>query len=82
MLAADLIWQLADDSDVLHWGAGVRDLNGDGLDDLVIPEAGAWRLAFQERDAKGEASFGRVQVLRVPLDATITQGVSRVVASQ
>ena len=37
MLEADLIWQLADDSDVLHWGAGVRDLNGDGLDDLYVP---------------------------------------------
>jgi hypothetical protein len=68
ILDVDFLWQLPDDSEALHWAAGVRDLDGDGLEDLVVPEPSAWRIAFQSRGEDGEPSFARTWTIPVPTD--------------
>lgn len=49
----DLLWQVAPDDAVLLWRAGVRDLGGDGLPDLLVPEPGGYRVFVQSRGAEG-----------------------------
>ena len=63
---AEFLWQLPEREEVIQWDAGVQDLDRDGLEDLVLPEAAGYRLAFQHRDADG-ARFEVVQVV-VPSD--------------
>jgi len=52
----DLLWQVGEGDDVLLWRHGVRDLDGDGLTDLFVPEPGGYRVLRQSRGAEG-ASF-------------------------
>ena len=54
---ADLLWQWAE-THAFPWQDGVRDVDGDGLDDLVIPGANAVRVLLQRRDPAGKAVFG------------------------
>jgi hypothetical protein len=70
LLACELLWQTADE-DVFEWREGVRDLDGDGLADLVLPEPGGFALALQRRgSASGGdgAAWGSVSRVRVPPD--------------
>jgi len=69
LLAADFLWQAADPEEVFHWEGGVRDLDGDGLADLVLPEPDGFAIAVQRR-AEDAASFGVVSRVRVPREAT------------
>ncbi len=64
--AASFLWQLPDPDGLLAWQPGVRDLDGGGLDDLLLPEPMGFRLLYQARAADGTASFPREEVLRVP----------------
>jgi len=68
LLEAEFLWQLPEDDRAFLWDAGVADLDGDGLDDLLVPEAGAYVLAFQSRDEHGAAFH--TTTLRVPEDPT------------
>ncbi|MEE2711978.1 MAG: FG-GAP-like repeat-containing protein, partial [Planctomycetota bacterium] len=70
LLDVDFLWQLPDETEALHWAAGVRDLDGDGLEDLVLPEPSAWRIAFQTRSADQGARFGPTWRIPVPVDPT------------
>ena len=63
---ATFLWQLPDPHDLLVWSAGVRDVDGDGLDDLVLPEPDGWRSALQRRDLAGAATLERVSAPRAP----------------
>lgn len=49
LLTGAFLWQLPHRYECIPWQNGVRDLDGDGLDDLLLPRHGAYLLAFQER---------------------------------
>lgn len=68
LLAADFLWQAADPEDAFDWSEGVRDLDGDGLADLVLPEPDGFAIAVQRRE-EGAGSFGIVSRARVPREA-------------
>ena len=53
LVACDLLWQAVAAGDAFDWQEGVVDLDGDGLDDLVLPRPGAWRVALQRRGEAG-----------------------------
>lgn len=57
LVAADFLWQLGDPEHVFSWSEGLRDLDGDGLVDLVLPEPSGWRIALQRRPAGAAAEF-------------------------
>jgi hypothetical protein len=63
---ADFLWQSVDADEVFEWADGVRDLDGDGLVDLVLPQARGWRVILQRRGAEAGASWGREFELSVP----------------
>ncbi len=64
LLAVELFWQIPRSLDPLRWQTGVRDLDGDGLDDLIVPQDGEYRIAFQDR-LEGRGRFERVLDLAV-----------------
>ncbi len=66
LVSASFLWQIPDPRDVFWWGAGVRDVDGDGLADLVMPEPGGWRVALQRRKPDGASDFAVVSAPRVP----------------
>ncbi|MCC7013837.1 MAG: VCBS repeat-containing protein [Planctomycetes bacterium] len=68
ILECDFLWQTADPSRVFEWREGLRDLDGDGLVDLVVPEPGGFVIALQRRPRVPEAPWGRVSRVRVPLE--------------
>ena len=68
LVECDFLWQVPDSSTVHVWQDGVMDLDGDGLDDLVLPEPGGFLVCAQRRPREGGA-FGVVSRLRVPEEA-------------
>lgn len=50
------LWQIPHPRTLFSWNEGVRDVDGDGLVDLVIPEPNGHRLLLQRR-ADGKATF-------------------------
>ncbi len=65
LLDIDLLWLAPSPDQVLHLPRSLVDLNGDGLDDLVLPEPGRFRVAFQRRTEEG-VRFDAIQALPVP----------------
>lgn len=67
-----LLWQFPGQKHVLDFSPAVSDLNHDGLDDLLIPEDGGYRVLLQSRgdNNKGPAAFSAPILLRVP-DETV-----------
>jgi VCBS repeat protein len=68
LLACDFLWQTADPEEVFEWRDGLRDLDGDGLLDLCVPEPGGFRIALQRRPRPPEAPWGVVSRVRVPVE--------------
>jgi hypothetical protein len=66
LVSGSFLWQLPDPRDVFWWGGGVRDVDGDGLADIVMPEPGGWRIALQRRKKDGSSDFPVVSAPRVP----------------
>jgi len=66
----DFLWQVGGLVDVIDWQAGVRDLNADGLDDLLLPVLGGYQALFQSRDDEGAVSF-QTSGLSVPSDPSL-----------
>jgi hypothetical protein len=54
----EFLWQWPDRQSVFHFEAAVRDLDGDGLEDLAIPGPWLYSLFFQTRGADGVRGFG------------------------
>ena len=52
LLDARFLWQMPHPRELFFWQAGVVDMNGDGLDDLVLPEPGGYLIAFQSRSRR------------------------------
>jgi hypothetical protein len=70
LVEAQFLWQLPDEGPAFQWSAGVSDLDGDGLSDLLLPEPDGYRFAYQRRAADGAAaSFGSGGRLRLPYEA-------------
>jgi VCBS repeat protein len=70
LVTGSFLWQLPDAHDVFAYELGVRDVDGDGLADVVLPEPEGWRVAVQRRAAGGPASFATVSAPRMPLDTS------------
>lgn len=58
LVGCAFLWQLPSSDGAFLYAPGVRDVDGDGLDDLVCPEPGGYAVALQRRTAEG-ASFER-----------------------
>jgi hypothetical protein len=71
----DLFWSIPDVDEMLDASSAVKDLDGDGLDDLVLPEEGGWRVAMQRRTKAG-TSF-ELSSLRLPHDPLREQALVR-----
>ncbi len=63
LCACDLLWQWPDSRKAFAWQAAVIDVDGDGLEDLALPEPNRFRVAFQRKSADGTRSFDKVQLL-------------------
>ncbi|MHC5065022.1 MAG: FG-GAP repeat domain-containing protein [Planctomycetota bacterium] len=57
IVASEYLFQFPQSDGVRSWQEGVRDLNGDGLVDLILPEPQGFRVAIQQRDQAGERRF-------------------------
>ncbi|MEQ8764928.1 MAG: FG-GAP-like repeat-containing protein [Planctomycetota bacterium] len=65
LLEARFLWQLPGFGGLIDWSDGVRDLDGDGDDDILIPEPDGYRLALQNRGDEG-VTFDATRHLTVP----------------
>ncbi|MBI5361803.1 MAG: VCBS repeat-containing protein, partial [Planctomycetes bacterium] len=77
LAAIDCLWQWPD-SQAFVFQDGVRDIDGDGLDDLVVPGPGLARVLFQRRDTEGRATFARAFDLVVGEPSAATNGKGEV----
>jgi len=66
LLACEFLWQTPDPELVFEWQGGVRDVDGDGLADLILPEPGGFLIARQRRPRGSDAPWGDVSRVRVP----------------
>ena len=66
LLEAPFLWQLPERDRAFAWQECVVDLDGDGLDDLLLPVPGGWRLALQRRGEDGAARFVTAGEPRAP----------------
>jgi len=65
LVSTDFLWQLPDEKEIFFWADGLRDIDGDGLVDLLLPEPNGYRIAFQRR-ANGSSTFDDVSYLGLP----------------
>ncbi|MDZ4772362.1 MAG: VCBS repeat-containing protein [Planctomycetota bacterium] len=68
LAACELLWQWPDRLTAFAWQSAITDVDGDGLDDLTVPEPNRLRVLFQRRGEDGKCSFDVQQVL-VPGDS-------------
>jgi len=66
LLVTELLWQLPHRREIFTFRDGVRDLNGDGLVDLVLPGPNGYSVAMQTLTPDGKRSFDRVVHLSLP----------------
>ncbi len=66
LLKTQFLWQGVESSEVFGWQQGVRDIDGDGLVDVLVPEPNGYRIALQRRDETGVAKFDRQFLLALP----------------
>jgi hypothetical protein len=66
LCAVEFLWQLADPDEVLLLPDCVRDVDGDGLADLVLPEPDGYRIVVQRRPRAADGPWGIESRLSVP----------------
>jgi hypothetical protein len=76
LIDSSFLWQSPDDEECVPWEAGLLDLNGDGLEDCVIPEDGAYRIGIQSLDENGESQF-TATLIRLPISLLDLSGSPR-----
>ena len=76
LFSSQFLFQSATRRSILSWQSGVRDLNGDGLVDLLLPEKDGYRIAIQRRSEQAEARFDG-QFLELPESPLYDDGSSR-----
>lgn len=54
LLETEFLWQLPDEKEVFVWQDALRDVDGDGLDDLTLPEPAGYLISAQRR-VEGQA---------------------------
>ena len=57
LVASEFLFQFPGPSSIASWQSGVRDIDGDGRSDLLVPESGGFQVAVQRRDAAGAVRF-------------------------
>jgi hypothetical protein len=67
LVEASFLFQYPDPKEAFAFEPAVRDVDGDGLVDLVVPEPEGYRVAVQRRDDSG-SHFAAPSFLRVPED--------------
>jgi hypothetical protein len=75
LFGCELLWQLPAPDRVMLLESAALDVDGDGLDDLLLPEPGGWRIARQRREPGAAASAFLQQVLRVPPEVSDWEGL-------
>jgi hypothetical protein len=76
LVASEFLFQYPHPKTVLSWQPGVKDLDGDGLSDLVLPEPDGYRIAIQKRDQAGAVTFSTSK-LAVPPSPPRRQGAGQ-----
>lgn len=69
LVECEFLWQTPEPAQVYLWSDGLRDLDGDGLVDLVLPEPGGYVLAVQRRPRASGEAWGALSRVRVPEEA-------------
>lgn len=64
--AIRFLWQPANPRTAFAWPDAVQDLDGDGRDDLLIPEPGGYRVLLQSAAPETPAAFAAAGFLRMP----------------
>jgi len=78
LISSEFLFQSATRRSILSWQPGVRDLNGDGLVDLLLPEKGGYRIATQRRSEQAEARFDS-QFLELPENPLLDDGAGNTI---
>lgn len=73
LLDVEFLWQLPAGGTLFHLQDGVVDLDGDGLEDLIVPEPDGARVVFQ-RPAGESPRFGAPQRIAVPEESIEGRG--------
>lgn len=64
LFSCDLLWQWPDRKTAFVWQAGIRDLDGDGLEDFVVPAPWSTVIVFQRKGDAGARTFATAATLR------------------
>jgi hypothetical protein len=74
LLELDCLWQLPDDNSLPYWPRAVADLDGDGLQDLLIPSLHGYVCAMQRRPeaSEGLKELAKFEAHALPLLARLS----------
>lgn len=68
LASLEFLWQLPEPDEAFHIEHLVRDVDGDGLSDLVVPGPRGYAVIVQRRPRAAEQPFGQVSQLEAPLE--------------
>jgi hypothetical protein len=77
LFACDFLWQWADPKHAHPWQSAVVDLDGDGMEDIAVPEPDAYATAFQRKGKDGARTFAPVQHVHVGSGRDLVSDIER-----